>query len=323
MTPLASLPAELTARPPVRGDLDALVEMIQRCDVAAMGEPDTDADDVKMAWDQPGFDMERDALLIAGPDGAPRAYAIAMDGGTGTISGGVDVDPPARGHGLGTALLSWMVSRGRALAAERGLGPTTLETEASADNPAAAHLLLRAGFRPTRATLQMEMDLTGGVPEPEWPPGVELRGFRPGTDELVFYELVKDTFADVEGWSPRPFENWRTFTVDRSAFDPELALMAVATAGGDRPAGEVAGGVMNFVFDDVGFVQYLAVSRAWRQHGLGLALLRAALGRLAARGLGRALLHVDSENTTGATRLYERAGMHQSHRWDRWELPLS
>jgi hypothetical protein len=31
---------------------------------------------------------------------------------------------------------------------------------------------------------------------------------------------------------------------------------------------------------------------------------------------------VDADNTTRANRLYERAGMHEVHRWDRWRRPL-
>jgi hypothetical protein len=37
----------------------------------------------------------------------------------------------------------------------------------------------------------------------------------------------------------------------------------------------------------------------------------------AGRGLLRALLSVDAENSTGATRLYERVGMRVVNRWDR------
>jgi ribosomal protein S18 acetylase RimI-like enzyme len=39
----------------------------------------------------------------------------------------------------------------------------------------------------------------------------------------------------------------------------------------------------------------------------------------AGRGLRRALLSVDAENPTGATRLYERVGMRVVNRWDWWE----
>jgi ribosomal protein S18 acetylase RimI-like enzyme len=51
------------------------------------------------------------------------------------------------------------------------------------------------------------------------------------------------------------------------------------------------------------------VRRPWRRRGIALALLHHAFRELAARGKPRAGLGVDSESLTGATRLYERAGM--------------
>ena len=59
-----------------------------------------------------------------------------------------------------------------------------------------------------------------------------------------------------------------------------------------------------------GYVAMLGVRPAWRKRGLGLALLRHAFREFHRRGERRVTLGVDSENETGATRLYERAGMH-------------
>jgi mycothiol synthase len=56
-------------------------------------------------------------------------------------------------------------------------------------------------------------------------------------------------------------------------------------------------------------VDTLAVRRSWRGRGLGSALLTHAFRELYGRGLRRIALNVDAENPTGATRLYERAGM--------------
>jgi ribosomal protein S18 acetylase RimI-like enzyme len=58
-----------------------------------------------------------------------------------------------------------------------------------------------------------------------------------------------------------------------------------------------------------GVVASLAVRSAWRRLGLGLALLRNALGEFHRRGCASAELLVDSGNLSGALRLYESAGM--------------
>ncbi len=53
----------------------------------------------------------------------------------------------------------------------------------------------------------------------------------------------------------------------------------------------------------------MGVLREWRKHGLGLALLRHSFDEFYRRGAKSAGLGVDAENLTGATRLYEIAGM--------------
>ena len=49
--------------------------------------------------------------------------------------------------------------------------------------------------------------------------------------------------------------------------------------------------------------------KAWRRRGVGLALLRHTFREFHLRGDTHVGLGVDAENPTGATRLYERAGM--------------
>lgn len=54
----------------------------------------------------------------------------------------------------------------------------------------------------------------------------------------------------------------------------------------------------------------LGVRKPWRRRGVGLALLHHVIRVFHARGERSVGLGVDSENPAGATRLYERAGMH-------------
>ena len=54
-----------------------------------------------------------------------------------------------------------------------------------------------------------------------------------------------------------------------------------------------------------GFVGMIGIAEAWRRRGLGRALLLHAFREFWARGITRVTLGVDSENPTGATRLYE------------------
>ncbi len=76
---------------------------------------------------------------------------------------------------------------------------------------------------------------------------------------------------------------------------------------------EVAGVVVNR-YRDIAWVWQLAVRRAWRKRGLGLALLLHSFNEFYQRGDRAVGLGVDAQSLTGATRLYEKAGMHVTRR---------
>jgi ribosomal protein S18 acetylase RimI-like enzyme len=67
----------------------------------------------------------------------------------------------------------------------------------------------------------------------------------------------------------------------------------------------------------------IGVRKQWRRRGLGLALLLHAFGEFYRRGQPRIGLGVDAQNPTGATRLYERAGMHVAYEAIAFEKALA
>jgi GNAT superfamily N-acetyltransferase len=87
-------------------------------------------------------------------------------------------------------------------------------------------------------------------------------------------------------------------------------------------AGQPVGALTGHVWDDRGWVDYLGVLAPGRGRGTGMALLRRSFATFAGRGVRRVILNVDAKNTTGATALYERAGMRVINRWDVWERLL-
>ncbi len=101
-------------------------------------------------------------------------------------------------------------------------------------------------------------------------------------------------------------------------FDPELILVVWD---GD----EIAAASIDYQkrLGDWGLISRLGVRDGWRRQGLGLSLLHESFRRFAERGETMAALGVDSENPTGATRLYERAGMRILWRADVWRKELA
>jgi mycothiol synthase len=101
------------------------------------------------------------------------------------------------------------------------------------------------------------------------------------------------------------FDEWRHWTTKRDNFEPTLWFLALD--------GEDIAGFSLCRQDDTdpraGYVAMLGVRRPWWRRGLGEALLLHAFAAFRARGYTRATLGVDASSPTGATRLYERAGM--------------
>ena len=79
------------------------------------------------------------------------------------------------------------------------------------------------------------------------------------------------------------------------------------------------GGVEPFRVADL---ERRTVPRRQRRQGLGLALLHHAFSSFHKRGLKKAGLGVDTQNLSGATRLYTKAGMHVTHEFAIYEKEL-
>ena len=93
--------------------------------------------------------------------------------------------------------------------------------------------------------------------------------------------------------------------------DPALTFIAFESD-------EVAGVAVNR-YRDIAWVGQLAVRRPWRKRGLGLALLLQAFNEFYQRGDRAVGLGVDAQSLTGATRLYEKAGMRVTRQYDTYE----
>jgi mycothiol synthase len=254
---------------------------------------------VEREWTEPGFDREADARIT------DDAYVAVWDGRGGKAWLDLQGTPTPQ-------LLAWAEDRAREKGLVRALGGGW------SGHTAVHELLEGAGYALVRHHYRMRISLGDGAEEPSWPEGVTVRPFRPG-DERVFYDVQQETFEDHWGHDePDPYDEWAHWMLQPPIFEPVLWFIAEE---GVEPAGiamcyrrpEIAG---------LGWVGILGVRRAWRRRGLGMALLMHAFQEFRARSFGEAGLGVDAESITGATRLYERAGMHVSARSDTYEKAL-
>jgi ribosomal protein S18 acetylase RimI-like enzyme len=161
----------------------------------------------------------------------------------------------------------------------------------------------------------MAIEIEEAPQEPEWPEGITLRPFIPGEDDRAVFEAVDESFADHWGHTPGNFERWKDYHLNREDLDPALLFLAYS---GD----EIAGASLCGYYMGLGIVNTLGVRRPWRRTGVGMALLLHSFGEFYKRGNHKVVLGVDSQNLTGATRLYERAGMHIELQYDTYEKEL-
>lgn len=307
------LPAGLTLRRPADGDLDAVVELIRECETADTGAAERTKEDILVAWRT--MDRERDGWLVVDGDGRPVATAALRHRHPTLMFMFVTVAPRARGRGVGTHLLTAVEERARAVMAEAPAEvKVALGQSIGQHNEGARKLLEANGYAWVRRFWRMGIELEGEPPAPAWPDGLRLATLRPD-DERPVFEAMEEAFQDHWGFTPHDYEHWRTWNIERESFDPSLWFLAWE---GDA----IGGASCCAVREGDAWVNVLGVRRPWRKRGVGLALLLHTLGEFYRRGLRTGVLEVDSENPTGATRLYERAGMHVVRQSDAYEKVL-
>lgn len=233
------------------------------------------------------------------------------------------VSPTHRGQGIGRALMEWGISRATEQLKSSGRSlPRFIRAEAY-DHMAAAHrLFARLGMQPVRYHDELLRPLTD-LPAPASPDGVRIVPWPTDRDEEI--RLAKDAaFADHWGSTPTPPEHW-VQQVRGVGARPDLSFIALDTA--DRVVAHCLNKRFEADDDLIGrrdaWIDNLGTLAEWRGKGLASALIAHSLQAFAAAGLTHASIGVDSENPTGAARLYRALGFEPLHRSITHELALA
>jgi ribosomal protein S18 acetylase RimI-like enzyme len=323
MTP--ELPEGYVIRPAQREDAEAVVALIQARTLTLTGEVDFALDDLIEEWDDPELDLVRDTRVVFAPDGRLIAYASIWSKGREPLPIiGVDAHPDewARDTVTEPYLLAW--AEARALENLAGLAPELRLGLRIYNNARDTHfgpLLEAAGFEPLRHSLQMLKAFDAPPAAPVWPDGFTWRAAQRDEDPVAAFEAFRDAWRDHFGHVRRPYDEalkeWRRHWVED--FAPGLWLLAMD---GDTVAGLCLCAPKFGPDEHCGFVDVLGVRRDYRQRGLADALLRQSFVELYQAGKTTVRLYVDGQSLTGATRLYERAGMREHNRYTMYEKEL-
>jgi mycothiol synthase len=311
---MSSSTLSFSVRAPSHADVPAILGLIAAVDIAEGGEADpwTEAD-LTTGWDKatPGEDI----WLVESADGACIGFGELRMLGNGLFLGDLYEHPALRGRGILRDLVARLQARARERAGEMPDGARVMVGLGTYAGETTTHDVLKdTGFHEIRHHFQMRVTLMEPPQTPVWPAGIELRAFRP-QDMRATFDLLDTAFEDHWGHVPEDFEEWaKRWSQDER--DPSLFLLAWA---GD----ELAGAAMcRLRGDDLGWVGILGVSRVWRSHGRGMALLRQAFGEFWRRGIRTVGLGVDAQNLTGALRLYEKAGMSPAQHYILWDYEV-
>lgn len=312
-----TLPKGFTLRHPTWDDIEAIAAVMNACDIAEYGSADTAIAEVRDYSRAPGFDLSHDAWLMHAPNGQVVGYEDARytPGNQHVYLDGY-VHPQYIGQGIGTHLLrqaeQWVYTKTYSPSA-----PISMQVTTSGADVAARPLFTAEGYSEIRHFWRMEIAMHKQPPAPVWPHNITIRPFILGQENRVAYETIEEAFADHWEHEAISFEDWQQTRLQREGFDPSLWFLAF-----DGTAAAAAL-FCNTRLDGSGWVRGVGVRRPWRRRGLGMALLLHAFNEFYRRHITRVGLGVDAQSLTGATRLYERAGMHVTRQYDTWEKPLS
>lgn len=277
-----------------------------------------------------GFELEKEGpwfdpegMMIAELKGIPVGIAEAyIDKKVKEEHGsmiGPYVLPEYRRRGIGTTLALAVIDSLRAR------GKTKVRCWVR-EAPGPVAFIEHLGFNRIRIFSRMRHDLSAIPKDVGENRTVELVELEPCEDTIqLVTRLDNEAFAEHFNFRPVTLEETRHhYKVAKERNEWLFTLLAKKEG---EPVGFLLGGSdpaeIKHRGRKVGWLYILGILKPFRNQGIGKALLIAGLEMLKAHGMTEAELNVDTDNTTGALRLYERLGFTVTRRYFTYEKPLT
>jgi GNAT superfamily N-acetyltransferase len=310
----------------VPGDFTAIAGVMLRSREADSVGLLVTTEEVRATFEHPvQFDPHLDALIVevrGEPVGYVRVSWDRQRDGTRLYGHWDHLVPEWRGRGLREAMLRWAdARRARIASAQPGSGPRYLQTMVAEPEAERIAALEAGGYRPARWFFEMLRQGLDDVPDRPLPPGIEVRPATPDHYRAVLMAAMEAFTEEWDGVEPSEerLEGWLASPLT----DPSLWQVAWD---GDT----VVGTVLPFINREEnarysrrwGYTESIMVREGYRGRGIAKALIARALVAVRERGMEAANLGVDSENRSGALRLYEGMGYRPYRRWVIYRKPL-
>ncbi len=313
-------------RPPKMSDMEDVLEMLEICDIHAIGEVEVSIDVLQTDWTLPTVSLERNFRVVTTQNGRVIAFAELWDTDEPLVMtwAWARVHPEFEGLGIGTYLLEWSEQTSlESMARAPKEAQFTIQAGAKSTYQPANDLLINQGMKLNRIFSTMMIDLDEQPDAPQLPGNIVIRPMQ-SVDQLpAVVHAIEDSFQDHWGYVEQDFEkelaHWQHIVDTDPTFDQTLWFLAMD---GDQIAGFSICKPNHGPNYNTGWVDVLGVLRPWRKRGLGLALLKHSFGELYQRDKTKVGLGVDADSLTGATRLYERAGMRPTRQFNTYQKIL-
>ena len=187
-------------RRPVEADQQSVLDLMIRCDIRDVGQPDSDLGDLQYDWNQ--IDLDQDVWLAFNHDGVLRGYGAVLPWSCGKRLAIYD-DPGTENDELFLSLL--VLCEGRAASQLRETADPekkNVVTHVSDSVDYQKKVLEDAGYSVHRFIYNMHIDIEDELPEPQWPEGVEIRNAKTGIDDRYIHACDPGCFPQTQ--PPRP-----------------------------------------------------------------------------------------------------------------------
>ena len=294
-------------------DLPAMLEVLMASKLADGREEGDSLEEITNNYTHLENSNPYEDMIIAEVDGRMIGYSRVLFNFEENTGDAIyclfgHIHPDWRRRGIGRAMMLHNEEHLRQIAAGHTVkGKCYFETFLQTTQLGGVALALEEGYQPVRyAYIMVRPDLVN-LPDAPLPEGLEVRPVLPEHVRLI-WDASQEAFQDHWGYCREGEEEYQSW-IHWPYFKPELWQVAWD---GDQ----VAGMVLNFINiaenDQYkrkrGWTENIAVRRPWRKRGLARALIVRSLAMLKELGMAEAALGVDTQNTSGALRVYESCG---------------
>jgi mycothiol synthase len=272
-------------------DSSRLAEFIAACQIVDGADPISD-----MAAEMADCDGRNTLCAFTPEAGLVAAGWLKFLTGLRIAFGG-KVHPAFRRSGMGKQLMAWAESQAVAMLPPGKTIQMLITNESLGED--AHRLYLQGGFKQVLAEEMRVYDLTRPIPSAEWPEGLSRSAWS-GETAAQFFQAYQESFRDRPSFPNLAAQAWIDGNLESEGFRPELSILA-------QSSGKPVGFLTAEVFSGLGWISQVGVLPAWREKGLGRALIVETLQQFRNAGFKEVALHVNVNNPQ-AINLYSNLG---------------